>query len=250
MLGLLALAAALAFIVVGGFVGIRLLLLARRTRELPELAVGLGFLFVALIGYPMGLSSALPGVPHALACFSFGAGHIATAIGSISIFVFTWRVFRPDARWAAALSAACMLALVGSAAVAVHSALNTPVGERVPDPALVFRQLTVGVSYFWTAIEGLRWYQMLKRRLALGLADPMVANRFLLWGLSGLSAGTAVVVSTVRFLQGAPPVGDPVSMLAIGFGGFGAAISIYLAFVPPARYRQLIEDGAPAVEGA
>lgn len=250
MLGLLALTAALAFVVVGGFVGIRLLLLARRTRQLPELAIGIGFLFVALIGYPMGISAGMPSLDDGLARLLFGTGHIATTIGSISIFVFTWRVFRPDARWALALSVLCMTILALAAGVAVHAAVAAPAGERPADPAMVVRQLTVGVSYIWTAVESLRWYGMLKRRLALGLADPLVTNRFLLWSLAGWSAGGAIVLSTLRLLSSANPVTDPFAMLVIGIGGFGAAITIYLAFVPPAPYRRYIQASAPAPSAA
>lgn len=234
----------MAFIVVGGLVGVRLLLLARRTRQLPEFAIGLGFVFVALVGYPLGLASAL--LSGSAANFAFGAGNVASAIGSISIFVFTWRVFRPDAVWASLLSFACMGLLAVAAGIAVHAAWVAPAGERPVDSFLIVRQLTVGVSYVWTALESLHWWRLSKKRLVLGLAEPLVANRFLLWSLAGWSAGGAIVLSTVRFLQVANPVGDPFSMLVIGMGGFGAAITIYLAFVPPAAYRRYIEAHAPS----
>src|SRR5262249_16178730 len=34
----------------------------------------------------------------------------------------------------------------------------------------------------WMSVESFRYGAMLRRRLRLGLADPLVANRFLLWG--------------------------------------------------------------------
>ena len=39
------------------------------------------------------------------------------------------------------------------------------------------------VSSLWGAAESLRYFSMMRRRAKLGLADPLVTNRFLLWGL-------------------------------------------------------------------
>ena len=44
----------------------------------------------------------------------------------------------------------------------------------------------LGLYYVWTAFEGFRYYGMMKKRMALGLADAVVTNRFLLWALCGL----------------------------------------------------------------
>lgn len=237
-MAVVALASAVCFIVVGGLVGVKLLLLARRTRQLPELTVGLGFFFVALIGYPLALVAISPSVEGATAGVCFAVGTVATTIGSISIFVFTWRVFRPDATWAAVLASACMVALAVIGGLAVHDVLSGAAAAR--DAYLVPRQCVSGFSYAWTAVEGLRWYGMQRRRLALGLADPRVANRFLLWGLSGVFATLGVAVSTAVALAGDEGVRSAVSMLAIGVAGFATSITIYLAFVPPAAYLRWV----------
>ncbi len=235
---LLALAAALCFIGVGGLVGIRLLLLARKTRQLPEFAVGLGFVCVGLIGYPLGLMAQSPDVPLGLAKLGFAGGNLATAIGSIAIFVFTWRVFRPVEVWARVLAFSCMGVL---GAIAVHSVVSTlmlEAGARPTRPFMLPQQITVAVSYLWTAIEGIRWYGLSKKRMALGLSDPQVANRFLLWGYAGLLAAGGIGVSTLRLFTAPDPLNDPVAMLAIGVAGFGSAVVIYLAFLPPRFYRR------------
>ena len=41
--------------------------------------------------------------------------------------------------------------------------------------------------YLWTSVESLTWWRRMHRRVALGLADPVVANRFFLWGVLGLN---------------------------------------------------------------
>lgn len=186
MLLALALASTVCFVGVGGFVGIKLLMLARRTRQLPELTVGIGFVLVAFLGYPLGLAAL--GLEGPVARVAFCVGTVAASVGSMSIYVFTWRVFRPEEPWARALAGAGML---GLAAVAVGSVVEGMHAERVTDPYLVHRQILVGVSYAWTAAESLRYWGLLRRRLVLGLADPLVANRFLLWALSGLFASGA-----------------------------------------------------------
>ena len=103
------------------------------------------------------------------------------------------------------------------------------------------RQLIVGFSYVWTAIESFRYRAMLRRRVALGLAEPGLANRFLLWGLAGVFASAGIGISTWIALSGVDPTGHPVSMLAIGTAGFVTSLALYLAFVPPAAYRRWIE---------
>jgi hypothetical protein len=105
--------------------------------------------------------------------------------------------------------------------------------------------LQVG-ALLWGAGEALRWWRLMRRRLALGLADPLVANRFLMWGIGAGAAGVGSLVGVVA------QVATGVSMREIGWvtvsssaHGMLAAVAIWLAFVPPAAYRRWIA-GAPA----
>ena len=43
-------------------------------------------------------------------------------------------------------------------------------------------------TLLWTGIESLAYSSALKRRLVLGLADPVVADRVQLWGIGMLLA--------------------------------------------------------------
>jgi len=49
------------------------------------------------------------------------------------------------------------------------------------------------VPMSWAGFESIRYYKMQSRRLLLGLADPIVTDRFRLWGLSMLAAGAITV---------------------------------------------------------
>ena len=84
--------------------------------------------------------------------------------------------------------------------------------------------------------------------MRVGLADAATTNRFLLWG-------TATGCCTVGIVLGAVIQGDanpnefvmPVPVM-ICYAGFGltAAISFWLAFLPPARYLAWIARRAEA----
>lgn len=240
---LLALLSTLSFMVVGGVVGVRLLLLARRSRQLPELTIGLGLVLIAPVGYPLMLAATVPDL------FSLSTGRVlyalamlVTAVGSSSIFVFTWRVFRPHAAWASALVFLAIVALFVQAVASSVLAFLVPTLEMMNQASLWFvtRQLAIMLSYGWTAVEALRYFGLLRRRMGLGLADPVVANRFLLWGVAGVLSFTAAGTMGAIVLAGGDPVHHAGARLAIGVGGFLVSVALYLAFMPPASYLRWI----------
>ena len=103
-----------------------------------------------------------------------------------------------------------------------------------------------GVGYAWTGIESLRHYATYRRRLALGLADPVVVNRMLLWGLMGLATVVVVVVDSVLLYAAselAREVGIP---LVTSGGGLLVGILLTLAFFPPPRYLAVVRRRAAA----
>jgi hypothetical protein len=237
-------AATLSFVVVSALVGVRLLQLARRTGALPELALGLAFLLVGAAGYPLGLLSIWPGLPEPLARGGFALANLATGIGSAAVFVFTRAVFRPDAGWARAL------VWLGAAVLGLQSALGVaralvaePASFAEPDLGFSVRQAATACSYAWTAVEALRYRRLLVRRMALGLAEIELVNRFLLWAVAGLGAFLGSSVMSLVSLTGATPWQDPIALSAVGLGGFTAAICAGLAFLPPRAYLDWLRRG-------
>lgn len=230
-------AATLAFVLVSLFVGVRLLRLARRSGAVPELALGVAFFAVGAVGYPLGLVAVAPGLPEGLARPLFAFSQLATGVGSAAVFVFTQSVFRPDAGWARALVRLAALVLAVQTAFGVARAIQGDVARLAePDFGFSLRQAVTAFSYAWTAAEALRYRALLVRRLALGLAEVEVVNRFLLWAIAGVGAFTGSSVMSVTSLSGASPWQDPVALTAVGLGGFTAAICAALAFLPPRAY--------------
>jgi hypothetical protein len=230
-------AATLAFVIVSALVGVRLLQLARRTGALPELALGLAFFLVGACGYPLGLLSIWPALPEPLARGLFALANLATAVGSAAVFVFTCSVFRPEARWARGLVWLAAALLGVQAAFGVARALVAPPASFAdPDLGFSVRQAVTAFSYAWTAFEALRYRALLVRRLALGLAEVEVVNRFLLWAVAGAGAFTGSAVMSAISLVGHTPWQDPFALTAVGLGGFTAAICAALAFLPPRAY--------------
>ena len=106
-------------------VGARLLLVSRRTRGFPEFVLGLSLAAITGIGFPIVLLTELRETIGPVLTFAADfIGSFAVAIGFAGFYVFTWRVFRPDARWAPAFT---MLG-AGAALVATGAGLDAAEG--------------------------------------------------------------------------------------------------------------------------
>jgi hypothetical protein len=99
----------------------------------------------------------------------------------------------------------------------------------------------------WAAGEGLGHWGRMRRRARLGIESPLLAHRFLLWGLAAASELAIYFVAGVALLSPTPTaflVGLP-ALLISALGVAGAA-TIYLAFLPPGFYRRWVLSGADA----
>jgi hypothetical protein len=231
-----------AFFLASTLVSIRLLLLARRTRALPELLIGSGLLVLGAIGYPVAiLVETTRNVPALQTALSEMHGLLQT-LGQGAITVFTWRVFRPDAAWAkglvigffggVAVLAACQAFGPGWAAFAAQ---KTGPWQHLPFFTLF--------SLAWAGTEAMLYHRKLVRRLALGLADAVSANRMALWSISILSA--FAISALVSALRATGHGMDPRAMgIVLGPLGLVSAGSMWLAFLPPHRYLRWIEARA------
>jgi hypothetical protein len=239
----------LLFVAVASGVGLRVLLLARRSRGVPELLMGCGMLSIAALGYPLTIVAGFGGSVGALNLPLYTAGSFLTQLGVALIYAFTWQVFRPAAGWAKALvgaGSAVMLASLVGASAAISSASSETLSHLAARSWLSVSMIGYTTGFLWTAVEGLVHYRAALRRLAFGLADPVVANRFLLWGAFGLMATGINFSSALGNWMGSDPSRSPVVLVPMGVLGAGASIAMSLAFFPPARYLAWVRGGAKA----
>ena len=242
---LFALVGVSAYCLVSGVVGTRLLLLARRTRELPELLIGLALLLGGCIGYTLAVASAqtLPSDP-ALSRILFFAGMPMISGCAICLNVFTALVYFPESRFAKAAVAVSAILLVG--ALAMQWASLEP-GVPAAGGFWYGVQLYVqAAAYGVGLVVNLRFHAALRRRIPLGLADPLVANRVLMWAFACSMVVTQYVYSIV--LMHLTPAGQrpDANPAIISVLGLAAATSILLAFFPPAAYQRFVRGRAEA----
>jgi hypothetical protein len=181
----------LAFFIASSVVGARLLLLWWRTRELPELLIGLGVLGIGPVGFGFITVGELcvAGAPG-LARILIGTGLAAMSVGSGAKYVFNWRVYHPESRglWMLVVIA-CLLLAVCFAWEYWETGFRTLV--RPPSSYFLRIGLQVG-CLLWGSGEALRYWDRMRRRVRLQLY-PVVSNR----SCSGLSSGAAGVGSAV-----------------------------------------------------
>ena len=91
----------------------------------------------------------------------------------------------------------------------------------------------------WGALESLRYWRVTQRRVALGLADPLVSASFLAWGISLGAGALGFALIWAALLALAP--GEHLSVgvqLAISACGIATAAGLYFAFLPPKAYAR------------
>ena len=103
-----------------------------------------------------------------------------------------------------------------------------------------------------TGFEALRYYALIEKRVALGLATPALANRFLLWGWMGITMGAGAGANLYFLATHIDVVADPRAQSVTSAVGLAQAVLLYLTFLPPRRYARWIETrwGAPRADSA
>ena len=230
------------FVLAASVVGLRLLALARRTRQLPELLVGSGFALIGLLGYPLAMGSGFGrGTVAEIHFAAWLAGVLLMNGGLACLWTFTALVFRPGRPWALALVAALSVAGLASALGSFSALSDAPpemLSFRVAPYWAALGQLSSAAGFAWIGVESRQQLGMARRRQALGLSDPVVSNRFLLWVLFSGSTLGMNVANSGALLAGVSAVESLPVQAAMAVLGLSASACMYLAFLPPAAYRR------------
>lgn len=239
---LVGLISALVTILVGSWVAIRLLGLAQKTGELPERVLGLGMVAFAGIAYPMFLVGLL------------GAGHLSREaqlavlvlanLGYwaclVSLAVFTRVVFRPKAAWALLAVVGLTLLEAAGAGISIVHSFGSAEARTYADPVVRASSAMISASFallfLWTSIEAATYRSALRKRLALGLADPVVVNRMGVWAIG---TGVACLVDFGLVASngfGLDPRETSIPALLQSASGLACALTWMLTFAPSESY--------------
>jgi hypothetical protein len=226
-----------------GLLGVRLLGLARRTGAAPERWLGAAFLLAGASGWLLPLAALEP-VSHDVARRIALAGQAGLGGAVCCLVAFACTAFHAGSAAARALA----LALVAANASGVLAVIAS--GTPVPTAALGFFVLLARrAGLLWLFAESARYAVLMRRRVRIGLGDPVVANRFVLWSIwTGALALIPLFVLALRAAgvlgavePGAPlPPGMRAALAALGMGGAVAFGAGWLAFFPPVAYLRWV----------
>jgi len=264
MLALISASVTLVNLLLSLAIGYRLYRLAWREGGFgPEFWLAGFFLFAAFLGAGLNISVYVGLADPSLAlsplhgALVLAASTFTYCLGTAGLHLFTWLTFRRESASARTAAAAGSLLVV---AAACAQALTEGFTVKVfPGIAYWAFYLARVAPYYWLAAESLRYYAAARRRLRLGLADPLVTNRFLLlglwavaWAAMGFSdivaRGIYVMVSgttTEVRLDTAGPIILTTIAITSALGTL-AAVTLGLSFFPTRAYRRFVESRAAA----
>jgi hypothetical protein len=246
MLKLLVAVANGAFALASLAVGVRLLLLARKTRQAPETLLGIALILGGFGAH--ALASIVYGVRPAEPLLSVVHYTLrACAAGSCGlVLIMAWHIFRRHETWAKALLAIFLPILFAYIFRDLWLSRGAPPAEMRRPLYWVF-SVGLAVPYVWNTIEAFRFQRRLRRQWSIGLpADMALATRMRFWAIGMAAIGSMLLamdfIRVVNIIAG-ERVMDP--RLIISALGLISAVSLMLAFFPPRWYlRRLASEPA------
>jgi hypothetical protein len=244
-------------------VSIRLLRRWSSGSGVPERSLGIYFLASAFLGaLPQivaygSLAEDSLNLPEFWIRALLGMAILGMAVGAGGVYIFTWKTFRPNEFWASVVVGMGFGALsLGYLLEAAHEGFALVIlpgmGHWLGWAGRTFAML-------WVSVESFRYYALLRRRLSLGLADPVLVNRFLLWAIwaaavfMNLASDLVARVAYVRLAgtsvgEVVPEIAAPLVMVTIFVTmilGAVSAVTLFLTFFATERYRSWIEARSP-----
>jgi hypothetical protein len=267
MLALISAAVTLANLLLSLVVGIRLFRLARRGSSFgPECWLASFFVFGAFLGAGLNISVYVGMADPSLALSPLHGSLVLASstfiycVGTLGIYVFNWITFRPDSKRA-------RNAVIAGTAFVFGSALAQAMTEGFKVtvfPGAAYWSFYIGrvAPYYWLAVESLLYWSAARRRMRIGLADPLVTNRFFLlglwavaWAAMGFSdivargiymwvSGSTTATTEVHIDTAGPIILATICVTSVL--GLLAAVTLALSFFPNRAYRRFIEARAAA----
>jgi hypothetical protein len=168
-------------------------------------------------------------------------GWIFHNLGVVCMLDFVHRVFRPDVGWARVLKYTMGAVLWGGW---LADASTGGLTASRPGGFYWIAFAVIGTYPLWTAVEAFKYWGQMRKRASLGLADPLVANRFLLWTIASITTFASIWLVEVptfpgyeRMAEAAERVSS-VTMLCTSVFGIATIFTYWLTFFPPAWDRK------------
>jgi hypothetical protein len=161
----------------------------------------------------------------------------------VGLSAFTWRVFGSASLWRRFLVGLLLLSALATTMGTFVVATDGITENGVPP---LYGRLGVSpqfaVIFAWMSVEALRYQSKMQRRLALGLADRVVTNRFGVWGVS--SGISSALIAVLTYLMASNPNGllgnDIASSAIVSASGLVSTFGWWLTFMPPKAYTTWI----------
>jgi len=223
-------------------VGVPILARGWRFRDPAVALLGAAVTFDGLEWLAWGLCIFTPayGTPlgDGLAIFA----RVGISASVVCMIAFTRLTFRRDSGAARAfgwlLIAILAIGFFGSGAFA-----GDWTGEQTDHVWIWLEQAAQAIGYGWAAVELGGWYLKMRRRLAHGLADPLIANRVLLWGIyAGLFGMSQLLYIVGLALFGTVSMLDIPSVVLV----VTAEIALWFTVFAPQWYTRWITATADA----
>jgi hypothetical protein len=173
----------------------------------------------------------------------FFAGRVTYMIGVFPFLLFLQNVFHPGEAWARWLAGTCAVVLFMGV---VFSALGGDLeGVALNNKWFWFEWIGYTLPFFWLAVDAFLAYRSAKRRVRIGLTDPLLANRYLLWAFFALAQAAASFALILMYVEyAAAQTYTAWTDFAVGGLELFSIGTLWLVFFAPALYRRWLEGGA------
>jgi hypothetical protein len=223
-----------------GVLGVRVY---QHAAALPDRMIATFFICLGLGVVPALLGGRASLIPMAFDRLAHGVGHGVLSLGFCALALFVWKCFGPASAWRQGVAIVVWVSL--AVLFVAQGYFDGFLDGKILRITSILRGLVIG----WAFAESLRYRGQLRKRLALGLADPIVTNRFTLWCLwTGALFLSLLVVISFRWLVGGIDDASIPLMIAIRSIlialALTSAVSLFLAFFPPRRYAERIRRRA------
>lgn len=241
--------AALSMLILGAItliLGVRLGALAWRTRLAPETCFAGAFLSGSLGSALAQIGQRLIWTePGQLATIMNTGCFILLTGGTVLLFVAMWKIYgngRPSR---------LAVAATGSGLAVIACVVRIADGEFLEPGIADTRGMALYLAtrfgvFLWAGSLSLSYHAQLRRRLALGLADPVATGQIWLWGVAGmLMAGVSGVIGLCVFGLHEHPLDLFWSTATISLLVLTGASAMWCAFFPPVALRRRWQEAAP-----